>query len=248
MALPGVTSRVVQDLAPGVLDALQGRTDVSNVTIARAVKRAIQEVTASHVFEELRVTGPQVQLTTGDPIYLASFFVNNGDDFTFIEDLSIFVDYPSNQTLDDIKYRTPKYMERMIAPTTTGIPTYFTRFGVNLHFGPTPNNPFTVYARYQLRHPFSEDNNALPGAPIYIPADWEEIIEYEAASRICLTKRWNEQYDQLHKILFGDPASAMPDGKLARPGLYAARLLQVERDQIFDSRSVGIVVSRYGAR
>jgi hypothetical protein len=248
MALPGTTDRVVQDLYADVIDALQGRTDVSAVMAARYVRRAIQEITASNPFEELRVTGPQVTLTTGVSTYLASMFVNNGDDFTLLETFSIYVDYPNNQTVDELRYKTPKAISQMTAPVTTGTPGWFTRFGVNIQVGPTPDNPYTVWVKYQLRHPFPEDVNALPGAALYIPADWEDIIVYSAAERICVVKRWNEQAKYLHELLYGDPESMTPGGKMGRPGLIAAKLMQVERDQMFNNRSLSVVVPRYTAR
>lgn len=249
MAIPGGSTRTINDLVPDVIEALQQRTDVAPI-VAKYVRKALIELTESTPFEELRRTGPQVQLTVGQAIYPVSQFIGPGQDYSSPEVMTIFVDVPNNTVTDVVQYKTPAAIERMISPATIGLPAWFTRYGPNFHFGPTPNAAYTVYLRYQIKHPFPEtlDQVSLQGQKLHIPDSWEEIVIYSAAYRIALVKRWNDQAKVLHDILFGDPEYVASDGKRGRPGLVAARLLQNERDSKFNSRQLGIVVNRYSAR
>lgn len=249
MAVPGGTNRTIGDLVPGVIEALQQRTDATSLA-PKYIRKALIELTESTSFEELRRTGPQVTLTTGQAIYPVSQFLNSGEDYNFPEVMTIFVDVPNNTVVDVVEYKNPQAIERMIASATQGLPSRFTRYGPNFHFGPTPNTGYTVYLRYQVKHPFPADfsETALKGQQIFIPDSWEEIVEYSAALRIAIVKRWNDQAKTLHDLLFGDPEFVASDGKRGRPGLIAARQLQTERDAKFNSRQLGIMVGRYNAR
>ena len=102
--------------------------------------------------------------------------------------------------------------------------------------------------RYQLRHRFPLDETNLSGTMVYVPDTWEEIIYYAAAERIAVVKRWNDQAKFLHDILYGDPASQTREGTLSRPGLIAARTLQIERDQQHNSRQLMVRISRMNPR
>lgn len=236
----------IATLQPLVIDALQGRTDISNDMLARHVAAAMREITESNPFEELRTTGPQFTLTAGLADYPIDLFLNFGDDYTSAEAFAIFVDPPGNQTLSNFKFRTPKAIMPMTAPTTTGTPGWFTRFGGNFRFGPVPDKPYTVYLPYQARITFSDP--PVITDPIYITPSWFDIVAYSAAMRICIPKRWTDQRKELHDLLFGDPEYQTSGGKRGRPGLMQARLFQVERDQNFDTRSLGIMQSHYGGR
>lgn len=247
MATPGATNRVVNDLVPGVIEALQQRTDVATF-VPKYIKKAIIEITESQAFEELRRTGPKVTLTAGQPIYAVSQFLASGDDYSSPEVMVIYVDTPTNTVVDVVQYKTPQAIERMIAPATKGLPSRFTRYGTNFHFGPTPDKGYTTFLRYQVRHPFPTDVNALGGAPLFIPDTWEEIVEYAAALRLAVVKRWNDQAKILHDLLYGDPEFQSTQGLRGRPGLIAARTLQNERDAKFNSRQLGIRTARINAR
>lgn len=247
MAIPGTSTKTINDLIPDVIDALQQRTDVASL-VPKYLKRAIEEVTESYPFEELRRTGPTVQLTPNQAIYPLTFFLPSGIDYSFLEALVVYVNPPTNTSDFTLKYKTPKAIEPMLSPSTRGIPAFWTRFGINLHLGPVPALTYSMFARYQMKHPFPDDNAALATAPLFIPSTWEEIVVYSAASRIAFIKRWSDQRQQLHDMLYGDPEFITSEGKKGRPGIIAARLFQVERDQKFDTRSLGIVQSRYTSR
>jgi hypothetical protein len=236
----------IADLKDDVLDALQGRTDVTDAQVAKYVARTVRELTESQPFNELQTTGPQVALTIGQSIYPVETFTNPNYPYSMPESFSIFVDTPSNSVVSQIRYKTPAAIEPLIAPAVMGIPTWFTRFDTNFHLGPVPNASYTVFLRYQSKHPFSP-TPAL-GDPIYMPRSWFDIAAYGAAMRICVPKRWTDQRKELHDMLYGDPEFMNSQGKRGRPGLIAARLFQQERDQANNSRNIGIVVSRVNPR
>ena len=244
---PGSATKPISYFVPYVIDALQGRTDVSAIA-PKYIKRAVQEVCESNSFEELKITGPTVQLTTGQPYYPAAFFLNPGDDYVQIPSFIIFVDFPNSTVQTTIQYKNVMAIDPMLGSATQGLPSRWTRYGTQIFIGPVPNQPYSVFMRYQLRHRFPLDETDLSGVLIHVPDTWEEIIAYAAAERIAVVKRWNDQAIYLHNLLWGDPESRTSEGKLGRPGLIAARTLQIERDSQHNSRALMIRVSRMNPR
>lgn len=250
MAIPGSSVHSIGDLVTLVINDLQQRTDVATLA-PLYIALALKEITESYPFEELRKTGPNVVLTVGTAIYPVATFLNPTDDYTSPESFVIYVDPPANQSTYTLKYRTPIAIEPMIAPSTVGTPAYWSRYGTKIFLGPNPNLAFTMFMRYQVKHPMPDnysDTVALTGQKLFIPDTWEEIVAYAAAERIALIKRWNDQRRELHEILYGDPEFIASEGKRGRPGLIAARLFQVERDQKFSARQLGIIQGRYSSR
>src|SRR5215470_12209058 len=99
MAVPGASQKTVSDLVPGVIEALQQRTDVSDIA-PKYIKKALVEITESYPFEELRRIGPLTAFSTtqADPsLYSVRQFVNDADDLTSVEVWTIFIDFPSNR-------------------------------------------------------------------------------------------------------------------------------------------------------
>ena len=244
---PGSATKPISYFVPYVIDALQGRTDVATIA-PKYIKRAVQEICESTDFEELKITGPTVTLTAGQPYYPVSFFLQPGDDYTQIPSFCIYVNYPTNTVLTTMQYKTVMAIDPMTGSATAGLPSRWTRYGNQIFVGPTPNQAWTVFMRYQLRHRFPLDETDLSGVMIYVPDTWEEIIAYAAAERIAVVKRWNDQATYLHQLLWGDPASRNEQGKLDRPGLIGARVLQIERDQQHNSRQLMVRVSRMNPR
>jgi hypothetical protein len=236
----------INDIKQDVIDALQGRTDISDGQIANYVAKSIRELSESSPFPELQQTGPQVSMTIGQAIYPVATFVNTGDTYSMPEVFVIYIDYPMNTVSVQMKYRTPTAIETMIAPAVQGIPAWWTRYASNFHFGPVPQNAFTVFLRYQVKHPFSPV--PVLTDPIYMPHSWYDIIAYSAAMRIAVIKRWTDQRKELHDMLFGDPEYINSLGKRGRPGLIAARLFQQERDEAYNSRQMTPVVARVNPR
>ena len=246
--LPGSNPRLLSDLVPYVQDALQNRADVTTAIASKYLKRALQEITTSYPVEQLRVTGPTVALTIAKAVYPVTLFLNAADDYTQILSFAVYVDYPTNTVVSPMFYKTPMAIEPMIAQATQGLPARWTRYGKNIHIGPTPNATYALFMRYQRRHPFPDDETQLSSQQVMIDNEWEEIVCYSAAERIAIVKRWNDQAKYLHDILYGDPLFQMSDGLKGRPGLIAARTHQQERDQQQNSRQIMPLVSRYNAR
>lgn len=238
----------LQDLQSDVIDALQGRTDVTASTIANYSAKAIREISESNEFEELRTTGPNFALSIGVSTYAITSFLNAGDDYSMPESFAIYIDTPTNSVVGPIRYKTPTAIETLIAPATQGIPAWYTRFGANFLIGPTPNNTYTVFLRYQAKHPFSTTSPTSLTEKIYMPLSWYDILAYATAERIAVVKRWNDQAKYLHDLLYGDPEYQMTSGKRGRPGLIMARILQQERDEGYNSRSLTPLVARVNPR
>lgn len=264
MNLPGAPTVKIGDLISKVQSDLQNRSDV-NETVSNPemrpsawIRDALREITANEPFEELRQPNPPI-VTIGPSLgvggssykYKVSTFLNGGDDVTLTEDVVIFLNTTfsgpgipntSNTVAYPMDYMTPK----AIAPLLNipgGIPFKFTRFGDQFWFGTQPGQNFQTYLPYQLRHPFNDDNLLI--SPVYLPPEWFDILSMAAAERGAIKLRWNDQADYLHKTLYGDPASQMKDGSLARPGLIAARKMQMERDRRLSTIQITPVVSRY---
>lgn len=257
MNLPGTNPRVINDLFAGVQEALFGK-DITPQQSAVWVRKTLENLTAKFPFEELRVIGPMVTVGPGQGFqgsnyqYLVSSFLNAGDDLTLSEDPTIFLSPTQAQQVGlvgtgqpfgtspvayGMNYMTPKAIQTEIF-IPGGIPFNFTRFGQLYWFGPQPGSNYQVYLPYQKRHPFQDAN--LPQSPLYIPPDWQDIVEYSAALRGAQALRWPEQIKQLREILYGDPKN--PKG---RPGLLTAQELQIERDQQKSTRQLMPQVARY---
>jgi hypothetical protein len=241
--IPGGQAKTINDLTQEVINALQGRTDVSTL-VPLYMKRALQELTDDYPFEEMRVTGPTVTLTAKQSTYPASLFLLPGDDYTIHSSFALFVDFPTNTVVTPIVYKTPAAIEVMTSPATQGIPSRWTRYGANILLGPTPQSPFSAFFRYQKRYQFEESN--LSSTPILVSPAWEEIVVYATAERIAIVKRWNDQATYLHSVLYGDPANQTA-GKGGRPGLISARLFQQEKDEQQGTRQLMPLVPRYCA-
>lgn len=242
--IPGGQTKTINDLVPEVVNALQGRSDVSSL-VPLYMKRTFQELTDSQPFEELRVTGPLTSLTKGQSLYPASQFLNPNDDYTIHSSFALYVDFPTNTVVTPVVYKTPAAIEVMISPATQGIPSRWTRYGTQIFLGPTPNNSYSVFFRYQKRYQFQEDNLGL--TPVLVSPQWEEIAIYMTAERVAIVKRWNDQATYLHTILYGDPEYQTSEGKKGRPGLFNARLFQQEKDEQQGTRQLIPLVTRYCA-
>lgn len=237
---------IISDVKQDVLDALQGRTDISDSQISRYVQKTVSELTESQPFPELEQTGPQLSLTIGQSTYPISIFLNTGDNYASAISMPIYIDVGTNSILSGIRYKIMPAIETLAAPAVQGIPAWFTRYGNNFILGPVPNNTYTVFLRYQVKHPKTPTPQLTD--PLYIASSWYDIVAYGAAQRIAVTKRWNDQAKFLHDLLYGDPEYVNSQGLRGRPGLIAARKFQQERDEPFNSRQLNVVVARYNSR
>ena len=249
-----IQTGTMADIQSDVIDALQGRTDVTSQTIVNYAAKAIRELCESTQFDELRAVGPFFQVTTGLSTYpISSFMGSNGptpvpDVYSMPESFNVFVDFPTNGVIAPVRYKTPAAISTVTAPSTVGTPVWFTRFGSTFQIAPNPNNPYTMFLSYQAQHPFTQPQPTGLTEKIYMPLTWYDIIAYATAERIAVVKRWNDQAKYLHDLLWGDPEFQQTGGKRGRPGLVAARTLQQERDEGYNSRQFTPVIGRVNPR
>ena len=243
----------IGDLISGVNAKLGNRTDLTD-RIPYWLRAAILELTETNEFEELRTTGPTVNLTVPanntQAVYPLTFFKNPGDaNINTVVAFSYFVDYPSNNVIRELDYRVPAVIDSL--GTYQSIPIYWTRFGSSIILAPPPNQPYAAFLRYQREHPMNnagaDDNNttALNQTQVLMPASWREIVEYSAALRAATELRSDDYATRYHDILFGDPEYRVSGGLRGRPGLIAARTFQNQRDASTNTRRLGIQVNRY---
>lgn len=263
MNTPGGSPITINGLILKVQAALQNRSDVtesqSNPEMRPSawIRDALREITESQPFEELRTSGPLVNIGPGlgangsSYAYLISYFLNSGDDYTMTEDPVIFLSPVQAQSVGlvtngggayGMDYVTPKAIQPLLF-IPGGIPFKYTRYGNQFWFGTQPGSNFQVYLPYQIRHPFNDDD--LLKSPVLVPPSWLDIVAYAAAERGAVVNRWNDQATYLHNLLYGDPKSQLSDGTLGRPGLIAARTFQMERDKRLSAVQMMPVVARY---
>ena len=254
---PGSSTATINDLIPKVQAALQNNPNANEkqpnpeMRPSAWIRDTLREITANWPFEELRqpnpprvTIGPGLGVGGSNYAYPVSMFLNPGDDVTLMEDPVIFFTPPSgpNSVSYPMDYLTPKAIAPMLN-INGGVPMKYTRYGTQFWFATPPGTNYTVYLPYQIRHPFNDQG--LVNSPIFVPPDWFDIIAYAAAERGAIANRWNDQSSFLHQVLYGDPASQMKDGSLARPGLISARVMQQERDRRLSVVSITPMVQRY---
>lgn len=272
MNLPAQSSATINDLIPEVKSWLQNNSNVTEdpkdqpnpaMRPSAWIRDVLRELTASMVFEELRVTGPLVNIGPGlgfngsNYQYPISYFLNSGDDYTMNEDPVIFLTPTEAATVGMVgtsasaenstvgypmDYVTPKAIQSILF-ISGGIPFKYTRYGNQFWFGTQPGKNYQINLPYQIRHPFNDTD--LPTSPVYMPADWLDIVAIAAAERGAVKNRWNDQSSYLHQLLYGDPKSQMKDGSLGMPGLIAARKEQMDRDKRLSTVQFIPVVGRY---
>jgi hypothetical protein len=258
-APPAATEITINDLIPEVQGWLQNRSDASetqsNPTMRPSswLKRALQELTANYEFEELKVSGPVVNVGPGlgfkgsNYAYPVAYFLNPGDDVTLTFDPVIFLTPGQAQqaglavnTTNVVGYSMDFLDEKAIQSLLFikgGVPFKYCRHGNQFWFGSAPGSVYQVYLPYQLRHPFDSEN--LTSSPVYLPSDWHEITSIAAAERGATKLRWNDQASFLHSILHGDPEN--PE----KLGLIAQAMQQPERDRRLSPMTLQVGYDRF---
>lgn len=246
---------LIKDLVPGVRRKLRQRDDLDEV-IPIYVKKAIIDITQNYEFEELRHTGPTINFVTGQAEYPRNFFTLPSHGYaTFIVSWFVFFSTSStgsnssaNPTGKVMKYRQP----RVVDPLTVipGLPTVYSQVGEqvnqgNLLVGYNPDQNYATYQRYQREHPFPEvDENTSKGAlvlaqqKIYMPNDWQDILEYCAAEKACDDIGMLDVGALFHQKIYGSPTKKMP-------GLIVERMTQQQRQSDYNERQLKLRVRRY---
>lgn len=243
MATPAANPNTISTLFPGVLEALQNRTDITTTQMSGWISKTLREITEKYQFEELHVEGPLYTLTPNiKQVVPISSLLNSGDDYTWIDDPVIYLDPPNNT----IGYPMDFMENKAIKPLLTvpgSIPFKYTVVGSNFLLGGEPQMAYQIYLPYYRRHPFNNAN--LQQSQLFIPESWQDIVEYAAAERGCIALRWPDMQTYLHNLLWGDPDFQRSGGVEGRPGLIAGRILTIERVKSKSTRQVQPQVSRY---
>ena len=246
---------LVKTLVPGVVRKLRGRTDLTDV-IPIYIKKAVIEFSQNYEFDELRYTGPLSSFTTGQSQYPINTFTQEGHDkVTFI--VSWFCFFGSSGTIGTtfppstnntntgnvLKYRQPRVVENM--SVIPGIPVVYTQVGEqrsigNYIVGYSPNQNYATYMRYQIQHPFPEDSDPkiIAATYLYMPEDWQDIIEYAAAEKACDDIGMLEVGTLFHQKLYGNPSKRTP-------GLIVEKLSTQQRQSEYNNRQMRVMVRRY---
>lgn len=242
---------LIRSLVPGVIRKLRNREDLTD-TIPIYCKKAIIDITQNYEFDELRHTGPVKNFQINVNNYPRDFFTQPGHGYaTFV--VSWFVYFDSVVTTGQstgfpIKYRAPRVVDPMT--TIPGLPCVYTQVGEqrntgNLLVGYMPNSNYATYMRYQRQHPFPDvDENSPQGAKvlaqqqIYMPDDWQDILEYAAAEKAMDDIGMTDVSALFHQKIYGAPTKKMP-------GLIVERMTQQERQSEYNERQLRPRVRRY---
>jgi hypothetical protein len=249
-------STTIAALTPSVVKLLGNRGDVAALT-PEAMGNVVEELSNNYPFEELRITGPLVQFTSGINQYNPSFFQatpSGGNPFTLNKVVSWFfyLQPPTNlTTVSSTGYANPGYNLKFrdvedleVLANTLSLPQFWSWLGSFLYVAATPNQAYYTYVRYQWLHPFTGPI-ALSTDPIYMPATWYDIIEYATAERIALNLRMEDVATRYHNVLFGDPEFQRSSGGRGQPGLIARRTSQTQKNQSRSTRAMRVVRSSY---
>jgi hypothetical protein len=245
----------IQSLYPGIVAKFGGRGNFgpaasSSALYVQPAQQAIQELTETYEFEELKVPSPIVAINQGVSTYPISAFIPTGQltwDITDIFDWGFWLN-PGSQVgpFRIMKYRrvgTVDYYQ--FGTTAPAPPVYFSRFGSpwgiagpngNLVIGPIPDNTYFSFMRFKARHPFTP---TVFDSPIYMPDSWQEIVEYATCLRLAIGEGAEKYIGIFKNILYGDPKRP---GDL---GLLKAREAQMERDANHNERQISVVMQTF---
>lgn len=254
--MPPIPSNLqIQSLYPGIVSKFGGRQNFGPANSPTALyvqpcQQAIQELTETFEFEELKVMSSIIPLLFGVANYSISQFIPNTQltwDLTDIFDWGFWLNPGAqNGPFRILKYRrvgTVDYYQ--FGTTAPAPPVYFSRFGSpwgisgagsELVVGPIPNNTYYSFMRFKARHPFTTN---VFDSPIYMPDSWQEILEYAACLRLAIGEGAEKYIGIFKNILYGDPKRP---GDL---GLLNGRRAQMERDANHNERQITVTMQTY---
>jgi hypothetical protein len=143
--------------------------------------------------------------------------------------------------LVSLNWKNPKELDPMTL--VPGNPVNWTRYGSSIILGPSPNQAYVTYMRYQNEHPFTA--SPINNQDVLVPNSWLEIIAYAAGIRAGIILRAADITSECHNILYGDPEYVNSQGKRGRPGIIAARLFNQERDSFNNAGTIIPVLDSY---
>jgi hypothetical protein len=241
----------IKDLVPGIIRKLRNREDLTDL-IPGYCKKAILDLTQNYEFDELRFTGPIRNFVVNQNNYPRDSFTQPGHGYaTFV--VSWFVYFDSAVTVGSstgfpVKYRQPRVVDPM--SVIPGLPCVYTQVGEqrnagNLIVGYMPNSNYATYMRYQRQHPFpdiedigSQAANLLAQQKIYMPDDWQDILEYVAAEKAMDDIGMLDVANNFHMKVYGSPTKRMP-------GIIVERMTQQQRQSEYNERQLRPRVRKY---
>jgi hypothetical protein len=242
----------IKDLIPGIVRKLRNRDDLAPI-IPSYIKKAVFDLSQNYEFDELRYTGPQTAFVQNQAEYPRNFFSQPNHKYvTFVVSWFVYFQAPpitvGQSTGYVLKYRQPRVVEP--ESVILGIPTHYCQIGEqvnagNLIVGYRPNINYATYMRYQIQHPFPDVDELTPIGQatlaqqrIYMPDDWQDIIEYCAAERACDDIGMLDVGALFHQKVYGNPYKKMP-------GIIVERMTQQQRQSEYNERQLRPVVKRY---
>lgn len=251
---------IINDLVDGVVDKLRGRRDTVD-KIPGWLRKAILDLTESYPFEELALPPVNSNFVTGQSEYPLNFFMESLDANLVITRVyswfRFFTTTGSHGQVTGSVNATPfspntssgavtgsamKYRERQtVEPGSviSGLPYMWTQHGKTLIVAFNPDQNYACYVRCQREHPFVEGN--IGASQLFMPRDWQEIVEYAAAEKACDFYGMNEVGQMYHQKLFGYKDKRGNE----TPGLISVRESQQERNSGQNERQLQPQVRRY---
>lgn len=239
-------SMLMTEIQLGVRRKLGGRVD-QNANLNIWIAETVLELAQSYSFKELLITGPAVPFQVGVNTYDRSTWCQAGDDWTDIKSWFLFFNSNSGPGWQ-LKGRNISFVDQY--SNIAGIPAYWSEAdGQNIVVGFNPNNNYYAQMRYQRVNPFTYnvDGSLAPADTdiVYLPNDWQEIIEYAAAIRAASELRAFDYVDKYYSLLHGDDDYRESGGTKGKPGLIFGRITTMQKGMNHFARQLKPAVSRY---
>lgn len=265
---------IINDLIPGVVDKLRGRTDKIS-SIPYYIAQALVDLSQNYEFEELKVTGPltnfvqnlsEYPLRGYDPLGISGnpFIQASTDRITFIREWFMYFDTsgvvtPGVSTGTELKDRDVRVVRSM--SVILGLPSVYCLVGSYDNYGyilvgSMPDNPYPCQMVYQRQHPFN--------------VTWETILQSVAvgntsiANQVATSKVWMPiDWTEIITLAAAEKAClaiGMNDIAMSyhqqiygykdkkgneMPGIITVRMTQQDRQTSFNERALRPIVRRY---
>ena len=240
----------VGSLVPSVFSKFGNRQDYNQTgdgtpTVV-AILESVAELTETYEFEELKFRSPVGNLVQGQSEYsIPSLISGNPIQATDITKLFTITFWFEGQVnaVRNLKYRRiPTVVMYAFGLGGSGNietpPIYWSRYNSDISLAPAPDQDYFYFIIGQLRHPNPTTSQA--SQLIYMPDSWRDIVAYSAAMRLAANEGAFDYYNNIYRLLNGDP-------KTGQPGLIKGRIPQMERDEMMNERQLSLQISRYTA-
>jgi hypothetical protein len=263
---------IINDLVPGVIDKLRGRTDKAS-SCPYYIAMALIDLSENYEFEELKQTGPLTNFVVGQAQYPLKGFDPTGvngnpfiaapdDRITFIRNWFTYFDtngqvISGTTTGMEMKDRDIRVVEPM--SKIMGIPTVYTMSGSYdnngyILVGFMPDNLYSTQLTYQRQHTFNCSYEQVLQS-VSNPA----LTAVVASSKVRMPHDWIEiiTLAAAEKACYAIGLNEIGTGYHQQlygykdkrgsemPGIISVRLTQQDRQSSFNERALRPVVRRY---